>query len=126
MAILVTVDLLFTGFAASTYRSHYRRLPVKLQGCVNTTALRLGFVANQSRRTRSSPIGPAEHEDGGSLWMDSSAQDHRGVFALRGAPPDDDTYRPKSVSSLLMRFKAILWICGLQFLGSVEGSGMEL
>ena len=43
------------------------------------------------RHTRSSPIGPAEHEDGGSL--------------------------PKSESSLLMRFRAILVCVGWSVVG---------
>jgi hypothetical protein len=61
-----------------TYRSHDCGLPVEL--CEQSVHITREFF-EQRRHTRSSPIGPAEHEDGGSL--------------------------PKSESSLLMRLRAI-------------------
>lgn len=52
--------------------------------------------------TRSSPIGPALHDEGGSLC------DSQYVGLPRRAAAVVTTYRPKSVSSLFMRFKAML------------------
>jgi hypothetical protein len=73
---------------------------------------------------RSSPIGPAEHDDGGSLQCICQPSsfplclhliDMKQIVPLLDTIPDSCswggkwTYRPRSVSSLLIRFNAIVW-----------------
>ena len=80
--------------------AHDRRLPVELCGrsgqyvCfVTFEAYRLSSQAGAwAEHTRSSPIGPALHDDGGSLWY--------GQYTIHFmCKLEKSTYRPRSVSS---------------------------
>src|SRR5271170_6910716 len=114
-----------------TYWTHDGSLPVELRKSRNVSMdpdpvssyLDAYGEHNKGRLTRSSPIGPAEHDEGGSLVPKAGQTKVRDSVALSGtstAPCGQDfdpaiafsistekTHRPRSVSSLLMRFKAI-------------------
>lgn len=85
--------------------------------CSNPTAPLLGV---QKLHTRSSPIGPAEQEDGGSLCFCRQYDlclEHARLLRLeaeyrdgRGAGLNKSTYRPRSVSSLLILLRAMLLV----------------
>jgi hypothetical protein len=89
----------------------------------------------QRIRTRSSPIGPAEQDDGGSLYTrisrastvhppskaersgatlaGSTVGCHASKPARGAAKKQNMTYRPRSVSSLLMRLRAMALFVGV-------------
>lgn len=52
--------------------------------------------------TRSSPIGPALHDEGGSLWYCQYIARVRGGVACDGVVVSRVAYRPRSVSSCWM------------------------
>jgi len=75
--------------------------------------------------TRSSPIGPAEHDDGGSLFKEPGQysrtaklrHSQRAQLLMCPACPailSGETHRPRSVSSLLILLSAIV-MCVLDF-----------
>ena len=91
------------------------------------------------RHTKSSPIGPAEHDDGGSLYARLLVEAPDNVLSLierfskavagwADIPPlaaDKKAfraYRPRSVSSLLIRFRAMtkVWMNVDRRVGRVE------
>jgi hypothetical protein len=65
--------------------------------------------------TRSSPTGPAEHEEGGSLWNEESQ------FPDFEKARRTQSYRPRSVSSLLIRLRAMMRVTGRRGLREVSG-----
>jgi len=128
--VLLVATIRYAKENSITYWTHNRSLPVKLRKSKNVSMSLCLYVARDGpgaqerhKLTRSSPIGPAEHEEGGSLvckirqkefgvsvalsrtWSASQPEHSR----LSTALPSDAEYahRPRSVSSLLMRFRAI-------------------
>ena len=102
----------------STYRSHNGGLPVKLEVQVSTWRYPSIQKEKARKHTRSSPIGPAEQELGGSLramcqylqtitGKSSTAQEQGGKMQSQNI----ETYRPRSVNSLLIRLRAMMYVC---------------
>ena len=72
--VLLVATIRYADENSITYWTHNRSLPVKLRKSKNVSMSLCLFVACHGPRvherhklTRSSPIGPAEHDEGGSL-----------------------------------------------------------